>query len=56
MRKRGALLMLSNSDTQDEFFEQLYSGFQIHKVKARRNINSDGASRGPVGELVITSY
>ncbi len=57
----GAKLMLSNSDPQNEnphdrFFEDLYGGFNIHKVLANRRINSNGAKRGPITELLITNY
>ena len=53
--------MLSNSDPTNEdpddtFFEDLYRGFNIHKVSAHRMINSNGAKRGVVSELVICNY
>lgn len=58
---RGALLMLSNSDPQnenpsDDFFSALYQGFHIHRVQANRAINSNGARRGKINELLITNY
>lgn len=57
----GAKLMLSNSDPQNEnphdcFFHDLYAGFSIHKVSASRRINSNGAKRGPITELLIANY
>ena len=57
----GAKLMLSNSDPHNEnphdsFFEDLYAGFSIHKVSASRRINSNGAKRGPITELLIANY
>ena len=54
--ERGCLLMLSNSDT--EFIKNLYSydGLKIHKVKARRAINSKADKRGAINELVILNY
>jgi len=57
----GAKLMLSNSDPHNEnpgdsFFEDLYAGFSIHKVSASRKINSNGAKRGPITELLIANY
>lgn len=57
----GAKLMLSNSDPhnenpEDSFFEDLYAGFSIHKVSASRKINSNGAKRGPITELLIANY
>ena len=58
---KGAKLMLSNSDPHnenlaDDFFEQIFSGFHIRKVFAKRNINSNGARRGAITELLITNY
>ncbi len=58
---RGALLMLSNSDPRntdpdDDFFDRLYAGFCIERVPARRMINSDGANRGDVREIIVTNY
>ncbi len=57
----GAKLMLSNSDPHNEnpddsFFQDLYAGFSIHKVSASRRINSNGAKRGPITELLISNY
>jgi DNA adenine methylase len=59
--RRGAKLMLSNSDPKNteitnEFFDELYNGFDIKRVKASRNINSNGAKRGQITELLITNY
>jgi DNA adenine methylase len=52
--RRGCLLMLSNSDTP--LIRDLYSGFHIQQVSARRNINSDSKKRGPVSEVVVLNY
>lgn len=53
LKKRGVQVLLSNSDTP--LVQTLYSdGFRVDRIEARRNINSDGAKRGPVGELLIT--
>lgn len=54
-------LMLSNSDPKnenpsDDFFEDLYKGFNIHRVSANRMINSNPDKRGQINELVITNY
>jgi len=51
---RGALVMLSNSDSP--IARKLYRGFGITKLQARRNINSNGARRGSIAELVIRNY
>ncbi|WP_422445088.1 DNA adenine methylase [Thermoanaerobacterium sp. DL9XJH110] len=61
MDAKGAKLMLSNSDPknedpQDNFFEDLYSGFNIFKIKASRMINCDATKRGGISELIITNY
>jgi DNA adenine methylase len=51
---KGIYLMLTNSDTS--WTREKYSNFNIHEVKANRNINSKGSSRGKVSELIITNY
>ena len=57
----GALLMLSNSDPHnvdpsDNFFDELYKGFNIYRIQAKRAINSKGDSRGPLSEIVVTNF
>lgn len=57
----GAKLMLSNSDPHNEnpddhFFDELYTGFTIHRVPATRMINSKPEGRGPIHELLIVNY
>ncbi len=54
--RKGVQFMISNSDTNDGFFEGLYDGFTIERVTARRAINSKGTDRGEITELVITNY
>ncbi|WP_029688938.1 DNA adenine methylase [Thermoanaerobacter sp. A7A] len=61
MDKRGAYLILSNSDPKNEdvddnFFDELYAGFIIERVKAKRYINSNGDKRGDINELIIRNY
>ena len=61
MDNRGAKLMLSNSDpqnqdVQDNFFDELYDGFKVERVTAKRNINRDPSKRGTVKELIIRNY
>jgi DNA adenine methylase len=51
---RGCKVMLSNSDAP--FVRELYQGFDMHQLRARRNINSNTDARGHVGELVILNY
>ncbi len=51
---RNVQVMLSNSDTR--FVRSLYSkrGFSISRIRCPRAINSDGAKRGDVNEVIIT--
>ncbi|MDJ0716318.1 MAG: DNA adenine methylase [Prochloraceae cyanobacterium] len=51
--KKGAKLMLSNSDPRDNFFETAYERYRIERVKASRNINSNAQKRGKINELLI---
>lgn len=48
---RGVAVVLSNSDTPE--VRAMFEGWEMHSVPMRRNINSDGAKRGPVSELVV---
>ncbi|MFY8186319.1 MAG: DNA adenine methylase [Flavobacterium sp.] len=57
----GHKWMLSNSDvkgkdTNDNFFDEIYSEFFISRVKARRSINANPDKRGELNELLITNY
>jgi DNA adenine methylase len=58
--RAGALQMLSNSDptnySDDRFFDDLYSDFNINRVMARRQINSKADGRNAIRELLITNY
>lgn len=54
--KKGAAVMLSNSDTRDNFFDDLYRDFHIMRVPAKRLINADVSKRGFVNEIVVTNY
>jgi DNA adenine methylase len=52
--------ILSNSDVKgkdenDNFFDDLYSGFHIQRVEAKRNINANPEKRGKLSELLITN-
>lgn len=54
-------LMLSNSDPKnedpsDEFFDELYQGFNIKRVSATRMINSNASKGGNIYELIIMNY
>ena len=61
LHKKKAKLMLSNSDPKntcqdDDFFDDLYSDFNILRVNAKRMINSNASKRGNVTELLILNY
>ena len=51
---RGAQVMLSNSDS--ELVWDLYQGFRIDQVWARRSINSKAQNRGPITEVVVRNF
>ena len=62
-RLHGAniLFMLSNSDCSgengnDRFFDELYKDYDIKRVWAARNINSNGAKRGKLTEILVRNY
>lgn len=59
--KKGAKLMLSNSDPKNEnpydyFFDNTYQNFHIEQVRANRMINCNGDKRGAINELLIMNY
>ena len=59
--EKNVKLLLSNSDPKnmvpdDEFFDELYSGFNIQRVSANRAINSNPNKRGIITELLISNY
>lgn len=59
--KRNIKFMLSNSDPHnynenDDFFDNLYSEFNVNRVKAKRMINSKSNKRGEIFELLIKNY
>ena len=58
---KGAKVMLSNSDPHnidenDNFFDELYGDYNILRVDSLRSINSVGAKRGKIKELLIKNY
>ena len=58
---KNAKLILSNSNPNnvnenDNFFEDIYKGFYINEVSAKRMINSNTKGRGEISELLITNY
>ncbi|NEP33765.1 Dam family site-specific DNA-(adenine-N6)-methyltransferase [Moorena sp. SIO3B2] len=56
----GAFQLLSAPDptalTEDPFFDNLYSDFNIKRVMAPRGISAKGESRKKIRELVVTSF
>ena len=53
--------ILSNSDVkgkniEDNFFDDLYSDFNINRVDAKRSINANPEKRGKLKELLITNH
>ena len=52
--EKGIYVMLSNHNTT--LINELYNGFNIHVIEAKRNINSKGNKRGKVEEVIITNY
>lgn len=57
----GVKVLLSNSDPhnvdyEDNFFDDLYAGFNIQRITATRMINSKAEKRGDVTELLIKNY
>ena len=59
--KLGAFVLLSNSDpknldSEDSFFDDLYKGYRIERVKANRIINCCAEKRGEINEILVTNY
>ncbi len=44
---------LKNVDKGNQYFDKLYSGYNIKRVNAKRAINSNGGKRGEIHELLI---
>ena len=58
--KQGAHIIASNSDPKntnkkDNFFDDLYSEFNIERINATRMINSNANKRGAISELLISN-
>ena len=59
--KKQSKLMLSNSDPKNEdpndnFFDELYEGYQLFRIKANRMINSKKDKRGQINEILVVNY
>ena len=42
--------------TRTQIFEEIYKGFNINEIAAKRMINSNAKGRGEISELLITNY
>ena len=61
MRRKGAKIVISNSDpknsnTEDDFFDNIYSCYKIKRVEATRMINCNSEARGKIKELLISNF
>lgn len=61
VHQAGHKFMLSNSDCkgkneEDNFFDALYGEYEIERVWASRNINSDASKRGKLTEILVHNY
>ena len=61
LNKRGAKVVVSNSDpknsnTDDDFFDNIYSSQKIKRVEANRMINCNSEARGKIKELLISNF
>ncbi len=61
MNSRGARVVVSNSDpknsnTDDDFFDNIYGGHKIKRVEATRMINCNSEARGKIKELLISNF
>jgi len=54
LSRRGVLVMLSNSS--DAWVLERYKQYSVSRVLARRRVNSRADKRGPVAEVIVTSY
>lgn len=61
INKKGAKIVISNSDpknsnTEDDFFDKIYSSYIIKRVEAARMINCNSEARGKIKELLISNF
>ena len=54
LTRKNIYCMLSNSYSPITL--ELYKEFNIHKVKAKRSINSVASKRGEISEVIVTNY
>lgn len=61
MHRKSAKIVISNSDpknfnTEDDFFDNIYSSHRIKRVEATRMINCNSEARGKIKELLISNF
>ena len=61
MDRKGAKIVVSNSDPKntdstDDFFDNIYSAHSIRRVDATRLINCNSEARGKIKELLISNF
>ena len=61
MNKKCAKIVVSSSDpknsnTEDDFFDKIYSAHKIKRVEATRMINCNSEARGKIKELLISNF
>lgn len=61
LHERGVRMVISNSDPKntnadDNFFDEVYSGMNITRVGANRMINCKSQARGKINELLISNF
>lgn len=61
LNDRNVKLMLSNSNPKninedDDFFDNIYQGFNIKQIQASRMINANSNGRGKISEILVTNY
>lgn len=61
LHKKGAKIVVSNSDPKninenDNFFDKIYTKYNIKRIDATRMINCKGKARGKIKELLISNY
>lgn len=61
MDAKGAKVVVSNSDpknsnTEDDFFDNIYAAHKIKRVDATRMINCNSEARGKIKELLISNF
>lgn len=61
LTSNGCAVMLSNSDgkgrnSEDTFLDDLYKGYVVERVYAKRAVNANPAKRGKLTELLVRNY